>query len=40
LINKVIINEFLSSDQKEKYVKTLNIKENIDNLEYESISNY
>ena len=40
LINKVIINEFLSSNQKVNYGKTLNIKENIDNFEYESISNY
>ena len=40
MINKVINNEFLSSDQKKNYEKTLNRKENIDNFEYESISNY
>jgi len=40
LINKVINNEFLSSDQKENYEKTLNKKKNIENFEYETIYNY
>ena len=40
LINKVIKNEFLSLEQKEKYEKNLKIKEDIDNFEYEEIYNY
>jgi len=40
LINKVIKNDFLSSDQKGIYGNISNIEENIDNFEYETINNY
>ena len=44
LINKAIFNEYLSSKQKEFYLKQINLKESsselIENYEYENIYNY